>query len=350
MELEQVHVKVMKRRSLRLKWMAGLGMALAITMSAVVAAKAFAASSVSTQTSLNVVTRDQQGGQSRASIEVTVTGADGLPASGVVNIEDAGHQLAELALNASGQANTVLNLPAGSHSLRADYVGDGTHLASTSTPYAVDASGGTTPNFQVSLAPVPPATLPMALTAGESGMVQVTVSPINNAVLTSPMFLTLSCSGLPAQSFCSFSPSTLEILRTTPTSCAAGSPPSACPPTSLMTLQTQRQGTSAPPVKNSRRNSTMWEFLLPGALGLGGLGWGTRRRRWLQRFFILALLGLVTTLGTTACNPLYYYRNNGPPITPPTPAGKYTITVTAQSTNGVTAITNSTTMVATISN
>ena len=94
----------------------------------------------------------------------------------------------------------------------------------------------------------------------------------------------------------------------------------------------------------------MWEFLLPGALGLGGLGWGTRRRRWLQRFFILALLGLVTTLGTTACNPLYYYRNNGPPITPPTPAGKYTITVTAQSTNGVTAITNSTTMVATISN
>ena len=46
------------------------------------------------------------------------------------------------------------------------------------------------------------------------------------------------------------------------------------------------------------------------------------------------------TLGTTACNPLYNYYNHGPVPNPATPSGTYTVTVTAQSSNGVTAITN----------
>ena len=59
-------------------------------------------------------------------------------------------------------------------------------------------------------------------------------------------------------------------------------------------------------------------------------------------------LGLVTTLGTTACNPLYYYYNHGPTVTPSTPTGTFNVTVTGQSTNGVTAITNSVPMVLTV--
>jgi hypothetical protein len=62
----------------------------------------------------------------------------------------------------------------------------------------------------------------------------------------------------------------------------------------------------------------------------------------------MALLGLVTTLGTTACNPLYYYYNHGPGQPPATPTGTFNITVTGQSDNGVTAITNSTTLVLTV--
>jgi hypothetical protein len=53
-------------------------------------------------------------------------------------------------------------------------------------------------------------------------------------------------------------------------------------------------------------------------------------------------------LGATACNARYDYYNHGPPIPPPTPAGTYTVTVTAQSSNGVTAITNSTTLALTV--
>ena len=53
-------------------------------------------------------------------------------------------------------------------------------------------------------------------------------------------------------------------------------------------------------------------------------------------------------LGTTACNPLYNYYNHGPPVNPATPSGTYTVNVTGQSSNGVTAITNSTTISVTV--
>ncbi len=337
-----------KRRGLRLEWVIAMGAALVMPARPAVAA---AAANTVTHTTLHVETRDQDG-QMRATAAVTVTGADGLPAGGAVNIEDGSRVLAEVKLDGSGQADAVVELPGGSHSLRAVYTGDATHLASSSTPYAVDSDSGTTPNFQLSLTAIPPSTLPLVLTPGDSGTIQVTITPVNNAALTAPMFVTLSCSGLPNESSCTFAPESVEILQNTPASCASGSPASACPPTSQMVLQTQRQGTSAklalPAGSGTGSSPIAWAFLLPGALGLGGLAWGARRRRRLHWLFLIALLGLVTALGTTACNPLYYYRNHGPPITPATPAGTFTVTVTGQASNGVTAITNSTTMVATV--
>jgi hypothetical protein len=73
-----------------------------------------------------------------------------------------------------------------------------------------------------------------------------------------------------------------------------------------------------------------------------------RRRRWLNRLSLLALVGLVTMLGTTACNPRYNYEHHGPPVNPATPAGTYTISVIGQSSNGVTATTHSTTIALTV--
>jgi ABC-type oligopeptide transport system substrate-binding subunit len=66
------------------------------------------------------------------------------------------------------------------------------------------------------------------------------------------------------------------------------------------------------------------------------------------RLSLLALVGFVAMLGTTACNARYNYFNHGPPINPATPAGTYTVTVTGQSSDGVTAITNSTTLALTV--
>jgi hypothetical protein len=283
---------------------------------------------------------------------VNVTGADGLPAAGAVSIIEGGRQLAQVALDPTGQATSVLTLPGGEHTLSAVYGGDTTHLGSASVSTLVQTQASTTPSFQLTLAPVAPAALPLVLTAGNAGTINVTIVPVNPSALTAPMFVTLSCSGLPNQASCNFSPGNVEILPTTPTSCAAGSPAAACPPVSSMVLQTVAGGTAAkatqPASVGNGGSAVEWAILLPGIMGLGGLAWGARRRAWLSRMALIALVALVTMLGTTGCNPRYYYFNHGPPTNLPTPAGTYTVTVTGQSSDGITAITQSTTMVLTV--
>lgn len=334
----------MKCRSSRLEWVAGLGLALALPVLAA------AAPNVATQTTLNVETHDQ-GGRTQATATISVSGVDGTPASGTVLLEDGHRQLSEAALNPEGQATSVVPLTAGDHALRAVYTGDATHQGSLSGTSNVTGQASSTPNFTLTLAAVPPSTLPLTVTNGDSGTVAVSIVPQDNAALTAPMFVTLSCSGLPALASCTFTPESIEILPTTPASCPAGSPASACPPVSSMLIQTEREGTTqvVPPARLGRHSNPVgWAILLPGILGFGGLAWGARRRKWLSRLAMVALLGFVTSLGTAACNPLYYYYNHGPTVTPSTPTGTFTITVTGQSANGVTAITNSTTFMLTV--
>ena len=91
-----------------------------------------------------------------------------------------------------------------------------------------------------------------------------------------------------------------------------------------------------------------WAILLPGTLGLGGMAFGLRRRRFLSRALMLALLAFVGILGSTACSPLYNYRNHGPTPNLPTPTGTYNVTISAQSSNGVAATTHTTTVALTV--
>jgi hypothetical protein len=91
-----------------------------------------------------------------------------------------------------------------------------------------------------------------------------------------------------------------------------------------------------------------WAVLLPGTLTLGGLAFGLRRRRFLSRMLLMALLAFVGVLGSTACSPLYNYRNHGPPTNLPTPAGTYNVMISAQSSNGVSATTHTTTVAVTV--
>jgi hypothetical protein len=329
--LEQVHVRGIVCRSLRLELVAGLGIALALPA---LSAAATSAQSVVTQTALTVSTSDHAG-RTRATVAVTVNGVDGVPATGSVAISDQTGQLAGVALNAQGQASTVLTLPAGSHTLTAAYVGDATHLSSASDATAVQAQATSTPDFGVTIAPVT-----ISLTPGQTSTLIASVTPESASALTSPMFVTLSCSGLPDEASCTFTPENLEIL-----------PGATTALTSSMVLETQVASSSTTTTASAahpRSNTIAWALLLPGALGLGGLAWGTRRRPWLNRLTLLALVGLVAMLGTTACNPRYYYLNHGPPTNPATPAGNYTVYVTAQSSNGVTAITHSTTLAFTV--
>jgi hypothetical protein len=288
-------------------------------------------------------------------LTITVA-ASGTPlTSGTVNINDQFNGnavlLATVALSSSGTASPSVALAAGSHSLTANFTGTTGFNASTSTP-AVLVSVATECEFTVGVSNFSPASTAntLTLTAGHAGSFTITVAPSveYTSTLTAPMFVTLSCSGLPDGAACAATPDNLEILSTTPESCLSGSPASSCPPTSTMVIQTYAASTAkaTPPTPpGNRSNPIAWAFLLPGVFALGGLAFGARRRAWLSRLSLVALVGLVIMLGATACNPRYYYLNHGPPTNTATPAGTYNITVTGQSSNGVTPITHSSTFV-----
>ncbi len=314
-------------RGLRLELVAGLGLVLALPAMAAISARG-----VATETTLAAETHDLNG-RTQATLTVSVTGQDGQPAHGAVVIADEGKQLAGVALDGAGRATTVLTLTPGEHGLTASYSGDITHLASASQVAPVRAATGTTPAFSIA---VSPATISLA--QGQSGTVTASVTPVNASSLTAPMFVTMSCSGLPDQASCAFTPENIEIL-----------PNATAAVTSSMDLATAApSGARMTRPQDHDVHPVAWAILLPGALGLAGLAFGARRRRWLSRVFLLAGVGLIAMLGTTACNPLYNYKNHGPSPNLPTPAGTYTLKVTAQSSNGITAITQSTTMVLTV--
>jgi len=313
-------------RGPRLELVAGLVIALSMPA---LALGAESGQSLATQTALTAETRDLAG-RTQATVAVTVNGEDGLPASGAVAIGDNGVQLAGAALDAQGKASVVVGLPAGDHSLTASYAGDATHRGSVSRAAQVQAQASSTPNFLVTVSPAT-----MTLTPGQSGTLTASITPQNSSALSVPMFVTLSCSGLPDQAACTFTPENVEIL-----------PNATAAVTSAMVIVTQVASSAS--AARPGAAGVNWAFLLPGALGLGGLAWGARRRAWLNRLSLLALVAFVAVLGATACNARYDYYNHGPPINPATPAGTYTVTVTGQSSNGVTAITNSTTLALTV--
>ena len=314
-------------RRLNLEWVAMLGMALAGT--------AFAAGPQhppqSTATTLSAETRTQNG-HTIATFAVAVKGDDGTPAAGTVVLQEDGQPLAGAALSAEGRARLEVTLPAGDHNLVAVYHGDAAHQDSVSPIAGVRAQAtASTPDFQVAVAPAS-----VSLTAGQSGSAIVSLTPINASALKGPMFVTLACAGFPDQSSCTFTPENVEILPNATTAI-----------TSSMTLVTQGRNRTAV-LGRTEHNPVDWAVLLPGTLGLAGLAFSARRKRWLSRLSLVALVAFVSVLGATACAPRYNYYNHGPPFNLPTPAGSYTLQITAQSSNGVAATTHTTSFALTV--
>lgn len=225
----------------------------------------------------------------RGSVSFVETGSDGQP-----------YSLGSAFIGADGDASLTLSPPvAGVHNVRAVYSGTESAAASTSAPLDVTAEAAT-PNFALSGAP---ATL--NLDAGAQGTVAITITP-------SPGFtnyVSLSCAGLPLFTTCNFLPSNVNATNGQ----AAGS---------TMTLNT-----TAPSGKNAllRHDSGfVYCFLLPGVLGLIGLGFG--RNRGLRMMAMLFVVGSLIG-GASSCAQRYRYLNYGPPDNPGTPAGKSIIRI-----------------------
>jgi hypothetical protein len=307
---------------------AGLGIALALPAPALSVGPTGAA----TETTMAAQIRDLNG-LTQASLSVAVTSRDGQPVTGAVVIEDEGKAIAGVALNSEGRATSTISLLPGDHRLSAAYAGDLSHQASVSQISEVPAAAGTTPDFAVTVSPVS-----LTLKQGQSGSVIASITPINASSLTAPMFVTLSCGGLPDQATCTFTPQNLQVLPNT----------TAAITSSLVVSTVLGSQTRVTPSEIAPSHPVAWCILVPGTLGLAGLAFGARRRAWLRRLSVLGLIALVTMLGTAGCSPLYNYRNHGPTPNLPTPAGSYTLNINAQSSNGINATTHTTTMVLTV--
>ncbi len=278
-----------------------------------VAGAAASENATATQTTLTVAT-DNAGPRTRATLTAHVSGAP----SGVVNFRYGQTDLGSALVDSEGKASLQTDLlPAGSHPVVAIYQGESAYLNSTSNAELVQANVSTAAGFTV-------AATPTSLSTAVGGFVSsiVTVTPVNgfNA------YVTLSCSGLPINTTCTFTPVNVLAACTA----GAGGAQTCTPGTSVMQIQTQ-----TPSPQNTARNSEVgmrrFAFVFPLLLGLAGLG-ARDRRVWRNlALFILAFAGV---MGMTACNPRYYYLNHGPPANEGTPIGSYTVTVQSSSTTG----------------
>ena len=192
--------------------------------------------------------------------------------TGTVTFLDGMTSLGTGTLNSSGVATfSTTSLAAGAHSLTASYGGDTTFSSSTSTAVSLTVTSGATGDFTVSVSPSK-----ATVSSGASAKVQVSIAPsggFNQAV-------SFACSGLPANSTCSFSPATVTPSGTT----AA---------TTTLTIQTGASSSSL------QEHNAIWsapsEIVWSVALfGLGGLLSG--RRRWRSCMRCLQVLCVATIL------------------------------------------------------
>jgi len=301
---------------------------------------------VGTQTTLTAETHEVEG-RTVAPLALAVAAEDGSVASGSVTVVDRGRAVAGAFLDASGKVTITMDgLTPGGHTLQAVYNGDPQHAGSQSESLGLQSLATTAPDFTLTIS-APTMTI---AAPGDSGQMTVTVTPVDGTDFTG--FLSLSCSGpsitsgapggsaLPYGVSCTYTPANLQV--TSPTAAGAVS--------ADLTIQTQApSGAGAmnhrPQQLPESRSPLVLAILLPGIVGLGFLG---RKRGLLQRSVLLLLLGAVSVLGTSACAARYKYFHHPPTYNPGTTPGKYTITITAQSSNGVTAVVHSDTLALTV--
>jgi Bacterial Ig-like domain (group 3) len=278
-----------------------------------VAGVAAAESATATQTTLTVAV-DNAGPRTRATLTAHVSGAS----TGVVNFRSGQTDLGSALVDTEGKASLQTDLlPAGSHPVVAIYQGQAASLNSTSNVELVQANVSTAAGFTV-------AATPTSLSTAVGGFVSsnVTVTPVNgfNA------YVTLSCSGLPLNTTCTFAPISVQASCTT----GAGGAQTCTPGGSVMQIQTQ-----TPSPKTTARNSeaglARFAFVFPVLFGLAGLG-ARKRRAW--RNLALGMVAFAGMMGVSACSERYNYLNHGPPANPGTPIGSFTITIQSSSTTG----------------
>ena len=236
----------------------------------------------------------------------------GNPPTGMVTFSSGGALLGSATVsganiqNGMAQATATFpatQLPSGQSTITATYSGDVNYVASTSAPTMV--------NQQADFALSPnPSTVGIAV-PGASANVVLTVAAFD-AFSGTINFSPASCSGLPQESACSFSPASVSGSGTTRlTVTTTGPHPLAV------------KGTMSS--RSFRGNWIGVGVLLPGILLIGGIA---KRRSWAP---LLGFLVVTLLLAMPGCGGGGSTGGGGGGTDPGTPAGTYMITVTAAS-------------------
>ena len=241
---------------------------------------------------------------SSVTLSATVTGAAGNPSpTGQVTFMDGTTMLGSSTLSVGVATFTTSSLAVGSHSLTASYAGDANNAPSTSNTVTLTVTG--TPAFSISLSPAS-----ATIASGGSATATVSITPMNGFSAAT----TLACSGLPSFATCAFSPASVT--------------PGAAAATSTLTIATNVQtasiGHETTPANRSNRNvgsgAMLAVLLLPLML------FDRRRRKLWLRVCGCVFVGVLLMQGLTGCS-----GNSGMSNSSTTPAGQYTITITATS-------------------
>jgi hypothetical protein len=182
-------------------------------------------------------------------------------------------------LNPAGQAVfSSTTLPLGSVTVTAIYNGDGAHTTSQGTTTVTVTAA---PDFSVAANPT---TITIAR-PGQSGSTSLTLTAMNG--LTGTLTLTPQCTGLPSQSSCSVSPTSVTFSSTTTTA------------TAMLTVSTIAPS-SAVPVRRVLPTGKQPGLIVGlSLLALISMLAALRKRRSLE--FALSLLAFATLLTFAAC-------------------------------------------------
>jgi hypothetical protein len=236
---------------------------------------------------------------------VTLTATVSSPAtstvvsSGTVTFYDGRTSLGTAQLTATGTASiTPRFTTAGDHPIQAIYNGTVDFSASTSATLDEKINVG---DFSIGVMPGA-----VNMYTGQAGTVQISIASLQG--FNQP--LTLSCSDLPANATCTFTPATLP----------------------------QGQGSTNLLIQTSAPHEASAGYATGPAALLGAVALlllpGKKRRRGILRGLTLMLLVVAIGTGITGCGALHS-------ITSGTPPGTYQVTVTATTTGSGTVITHS---------
>ena len=281
---------------------------------AVAAALQPASASTVSSTTATLTTEAAPGGKTILTAHISPPPATGEKPGTVTFLDrDSAGQEQELGstlVSADGSASvTVSSLAAGTHEVRAAYSAPGaSQISGGATSAAAEViAQATTPDFSLTAAPTT-----LNLNAGAQGTVSVSITPsggFNN-------YVSLACAGLPLFTTCSFLPSNVSVAGTT----------------ALSTMTLETVAPSGKVVALLGHNSGLvYAFLLPGALGLLGLGFS--RNRGVRT---LAMICIAVSLmgGASACSQRYRYLNYGPGPNVGTPNGESIIRIFGTSVTG----------------